>query len=58
METNSTIQPKNLLIQKILWLLLITAAGFGIGYLFQNIPAFTIGSAIGGSYVFFHKKKS
>ena len=58
METNSTLQPKNLMIQKILWLLIITAIGFGIGYLFHNIPAFTIGGAIGGSMVFFYKKKN
>ncbi len=57
METNETIQPKNLKMQKILWLLLITAIGFGIGYLFNDIPAFTIGGAIGGSFVFFHENK-
>lgn len=50
------IKSSNLLLQKILWVLLVAAVGFGIGYLFNNIPAFTLGGAIGGSFVFFYKK--
>lgn len=57
MENKTIEQPKNLMLQKILWVLLVTAVGAGIGYLVNNITACTIGGLIGGSFVFFYKKK-
>ena len=57
METKASEQPKNLMLQKILWVLLVTAVGAGIGYVVNNITACAIGGLIGGSFVFFYKKK-
>lgn len=58
MENNVMERPKNFMLQKILWVLFVTVIGAGIGYLVNNIPACTIGGLIGGSFVFFYKKKN
>ena len=58
MNTKTIEKPKSYLFRKILWVLLITALGAAAGIYFNNIPGCTIGGLIGGSAVFFLKKKN